>query len=225
MVNFVLLSIAFSAGIVSFLNPCGIAMLPAFISYELGKKKGEKGILPGIKMGLLIVFGFILVFGVTGMLVALVGRVIGEFVPYIAIALGVVLIILGFMVFLKKSISISIPTKLFNKFKNPTSKQNETIFLFGIGYGLAALGCTFPIFLIVVSQALSAGSFIDSLLTFAAYIIGMSVLMIPIAVAITTSRKFFVEKLLKAVPIITQLSGVVLIIAGLYLIQLNLVAL
>jgi len=65
MIETALIIIAISAGFLSFLSPCGIVILPAFISYYIGRRdKGKKeatykrGFI-GAKLGLYAALGII----------------------------------------------------------------------------------------------------------------------------------------------------------------------
>ncbi len=51
-----MLNFSFSAGMTAFFNPCGFAMLPAYVSYYLGQGEGSTrnlrhGILRGVQLG------------------------------------------------------------------------------------------------------------------------------------------------------------------------------
>ena len=76
---------AFSAGLAAAFNPCGAAMFPAYVGYQLGTLETEtnpvKSGLMGILLGLSATAGFIVVFGLVGVVLAAGGRVVGQFLP------------------------------------------------------------------------------------------------------------------------------------------------
>ena len=68
-----ILSFAFATGLVAAFNPCGFAMLPAYLSYFVSLESDEeahisKNILRGLIVGLTLTVGFVLFFGVVGIL-------------------------------------------------------------------------------------------------------------------------------------------------------------
>jgi len=96
-------------------------------------------------------------------------------------------------------------------------------FLFGIGYAIASLSCTLPIFLLVVFQALSAGGIVQGSFVFLSYALGMGAVMIAVSLAIGISNQTFLKWLRRLAPKMNVITSIVLILAGSYLIYYNLV--
>ena len=120
-----------------------------------------------------------------------------------------------------KNISIFSSTidKLTNKLKmNKSSNQYKMFFLFGIGYSIAALSCTFPLFLTIVSIALASTGTFGGLYAFLIYAGGMGVMMIGISIGLAMSKEFVTDQLRRVMPHIHKISGLIIIISGLYLI-------
>ena len=86
------LGYAFLAGVLALLNPCGFAMLPAYIGYQLGQ--GQEAPSPilalgrGTLLGLVATLGFVLIFGVIGGVIALGGRFVIKVMPYAGLGVG-----------------------------------------------------------------------------------------------------------------------------------------
>lgn len=91
---------------------------------------------------------------------------------------------------------------------------------FGVGYGLASLGCTLPIFMIVASQVFSA-AFITGLLAFVAYGLGMGAVLIGISLAVALGKTAVLRYLRAAGPVLKIAGGLDLLVAGSYLITYN----
>ena len=73
------LALAFAAGLVATVNPCGFAMLPAYLSYFMGIADARDGGVPlgsALKVGAVVSSGFLLVFGVAGVLITVGFRVV-----------------------------------------------------------------------------------------------------------------------------------------------------
>ena len=83
---------AFTAGLVATLNPCGFAMLPAYLSYFMGLDDGEAGsgspALRAVQVGAVVSAGFLLVFGLAGILITLGVRAVVDALPWIAMLVG-----------------------------------------------------------------------------------------------------------------------------------------
>lgn len=218
-----LLSFAFSAGLVSFLNPCGVAMLPAYIGYYFGKEKTEhhfvKNLLKGLAIGLLISAGFFTTFSIAGLIITVLGSKVAAIFPILAVFVGIVLIFVGLMMLFGKSISIAHRMLTHNKFLAFTKRRSlSQNYFYGIGYGLASLGCTLPIFLLVVAGAVTTEGFASGMLNFFSYAAGMSVFAIAVVLALAVSKGVIVEKINSIMPFIRKLSALLIIAAGIYIV-------
>jgi cytochrome c biogenesis protein CcdA len=94
----------------------------------------------------------------------------------------------------------------------------RAFYFYGIGYGLASLTCSLPIFILVVLQSVVSASFIDILLLFAAYGFGAACLIIPLTIALVYSKEFIFKRLISIVPFVKKINGLILILAGIYMI-------
>jgi cytochrome c biogenesis protein CcdA len=80
-----LMGSALSAGMVAFLNPCGFALLPSYISHYLGgrahlrRERWWERALQGLALGGAVSAGFFTVFLLLGIAVSLVGTALGAF--------------------------------------------------------------------------------------------------------------------------------------------------
>ena len=88
--------------------------------------------------------------------------------------------------------------------------------LFGVGYGIASLGCTLPLFLALVGASLGAESG-GSLLIFASYGFGMALVLTALSVGAALARQGLARGLRRLLPHMSRISGVLLLIAGAYM--------
>ena len=108
------LAFAFTAGIIATINPCGFAMLPAYLSYFLGIE-ANSGTSAGTSVsralwtGSAVSGGFLIIFGATGLLISAGLTVIREIVPWVAICIGTILIALGSFVTAGKRLNFAFP--------------------------------------------------------------------------------------------------------------------
>jgi len=237
MIETALIVIAISAGFLSFLSPCGIAILPAFISYYIGRKdKGRKepaykrGFM-GAKLGLYAALGIISIFSLIGILIVLLGNFIKAFVPWLTIIVGVVLLVVGFLMLFNKSIHFSFLSRvdrLADRFKSSAYKKGNThefpkFYLFGMGYGLAVMSCTLPVFLVVIFEALSAGGILQGLIIFLLYAGAAGVGMIALTTATALSKDFMQKNFSKIFPYVQKITAIVIILSAIYLIYYQIV--
>jgi cytochrome c biogenesis protein CcdA len=86
--------------------------------------------------------------------------------------------------------------------------------LFGIGYAIASLSCTLPIFLLVIFQGLSAGGVTWGSIVFLTYSLVMGLVMIAVSIAIGISNQKFVKWLKRIGSKMNTITSMVLILAG-----------
>lgn len=97
-------------------------------------------------------------------------------------------------------------------------RGSRTMVVYQIGHGLASVGCTLPVFLVVVAGALSATGFASGLVVFLAYALGMGVVLLGVTVASALGKAVIVGWFRRAVPYVELASGTGLLAAGGYLV-------
>jgi len=100
----------------------------------------------------------------------------------------------------------------------PEGNSVGGMFAFGIAYGVASLGCTLPIFLIVVGSALAAEGFLFSVLQFLNYALGMGLVITIVAVSVAYFQGAFVRPLRRLMPYVERIGALFLVGAGTYLV-------
>lgn len=215
------LSFAFTAGLVATVNPCGWAMLPAFVSYYLGsKEEGFKQrpitsrLWEGFILGLLVTAGFLAVFGITGFVISAGLRFIVLWMPLAAIGIGILLALLGIWLFTGKSLPFSLPTPDMNL----NARNPKSVFLFGVAYAIASLSCTLPVFLAVVGAGLSVAGTGAMAAMFGAYGAGMAAVLLAVSLGAVMLKETVIQWFSRFLPYVHQFGAAMLIIAGIYLI-------
>ncbi len=216
MVDIGFLTAAFSAGIVSFFNPCSFALLPAYLSYFLGREEEDisrtNSLLRGLKFGGLASAGFVTFFGGIGVGVALVGSQIKNIFTQLLPLIGLVLVILGIFWVLGRQVLYM------EKLSNAVSFSRSSFFLFGIAYGLSSLACVFPVFLMLTFTSIEAGGILSGFSVFLVFSIAMSIMLVSVSLAVSLSKYYILEKLKGVEKYVTKISGLILIGVGLYFI-------
>lgn len=210
------LTYAFTLGMVATVNPCGFAMLPAYLSYFLGLEgaPGQRtSVLRALGVGLAVTGGFVAVFGIIGFGIVQLSLSIERQLPYVTMVIGAGLFVLGIAMLRGFELSVRLP-----KIQMGTSSREiGSMFLFGVSYAVASLSCTIGLFLPVVTKALDADDLAGGMAEFIAYAAGMGVLLSAVTIALSLARGGLVQTLRRAQPYVNKVSGVLLLVAGAYL--------
>ena len=86
--------------------------------------------------------------------------------------------------------------------------------MFGIGYGLASLGCTLPVFLVVVGSAIKSQGFTNGIFQFFSYSLGMGAVLTALALSIAVFHGGLATYLRRIVPYMGRIAGALLLISG-----------
>jgi cytochrome c-type biogenesis protein len=234
---------AIGAGIATFFSPCSFPMLPGYIGLYLEKESkmfrtSERPYKRALLSGSISAFGIVLIFIIIGILVIYLGNLIRPHIPLLGPIVGIFLIIIGLL--LLSNIQYHILVKPFQRIrqklgfilnknmKNRNKDQNEDytkkknhyseLFLYGIGYGSAAAGCTAPLFLYILLAGILIGDLFKGFVLLFLYIGTIALLMIIITIIITIFGVSAAQKLNKYTNLIKKISAVILIIVGIYLI-------
>ncbi|MDP3880209.1 MAG: cytochrome c biogenesis protein CcdA [Dehalococcoidales bacterium] len=215
---------AFGAGMVTTVSPCGIAMLPAYVSLYLGSKEQRFQAQSALRrsaralgMGLVVTLGFVAFFGAMGVLVSLGGQFLVRLIPWVAVIIGVALILLGIYLLVGGQFYTNLPARLASRLENSGNPGIRGFFIFGIAYGIAALSCTLPVFLAVVGSALAFHGLVSGLLQFASYALGMGFVITVITISSALFKETVNRRLQRLTPVISRLSSLLLIFAGGYI--------
>ncbi len=166
--------------------------------------------LQGVLVGLLVTAGFLAVFVVIGLPVSYGATQVAEALPWTGIAIGVVLVAVGVLVASGRSLHLIA--------RAPVGVRKErrlgAMLLFGVGYGIASLACTLPIFLALVGVAVGA----TTLVVFAAYGTGMALVLTALSVGAALMRGGLARALKRILPHMERIAGGLLVVAGAYLV-------
>lgn len=207
-----LLATAFAAGLVATVNPCGFAMLPAYLSYFLGddgRRSRPAALARALRISGLVSLGFLVVFGVAGVLLTLGVRAIVTFIPWLALGVGLALVVFGVAVYRGRYLTISLGSGRVNR---------KSVFAFGVSYAVASLSCTLPIFLSLVAGAFTQTTFLGGLAAFLVYAAGMSLVLTAITVTLALGQDRIIRAVRGAARYVSKVSGAVLVIAGAFIV-------
>lgn len=219
------LGFAFAAGMVSTVNPCGFAMLPAYLGLYLGadaeakpKRSSGERVAKALLVGLTVTAGFVLLFGVVGVIIGAGARWVIDWVPWIGLGIGIGLALAGSWVLAGGKIYTALAGQAASKIGNPGQVSAKGYFLFGLSYGTASLSCTLPIFLSVVGISFAASEIGRSFGQFVMYALGMGLVILVMTLGMALFREATVRFLRRVLRFVQPLSAVMMILAGAYII-------
>ena len=218
--------IAFAAGMVAAVNPCGFAMLPAYLSLYLGTEEdgfAERSatwrVLRALVVGLVVSSGFVLLFGLAGIGVSAGGTVLISAMPVLGVLVGEALVVFGvWMLLARRGPYAAVFGRLATRLGDPTKVGVRGFFLFGLAYGAASLGCTLPAFLAVVGSGIAAGGVVPGAGRFVGYGLGMASVLMTLILALAFFKEGLIKRLRGALPYVQTASAVLLILAGAYVV-------
>ncbi len=214
------LALAFTAGMIATVNPCGFAMLPAYLGYFLGLEASDDdqdtsvSLVRALVVGAVVSAGFLVLFAVAGAVVSWTSFGVGRWSPWLTVVIGVVLAGLGIGFLRGWEPKVAIP----RLDKGGRDRGLWSMFLFGLSYAIASLSCTIGPFTSVVAATFSRSSIISGIATFAAYGLGMGLLLMALTVTLALARRGLVGGLRKALPYIQRISGALMVVTGAYLV-------
>jgi len=217
------LAYPFSLGLVAAFNPCGFALLPAYLGYFIGVESAEQpasgakalgAMLRAMAVALTLTAGFVAVFGAFGALFETVlsqGAVLDR-IGYVTIAVGVIMALLGVWLLAGRAVNLRLPKMS----RGTGSRRLGSVFMFGVSYAVVSLSCTIGLFIAAVATSFSADGVADGTANFIAYGIGMGAVITFLTLALALARTSVVGAMRRMFRWINPISGLVLIASGAY---------
>ncbi|MEU5527040.1 cytochrome c biogenesis CcdA family protein [Micromonospora chersina] len=207
------LLLALTAGMLAAVNPCGFAMLPAYLSLLVaGPADGRGAVGRALTATAGLTLGYALVFGAFGLAVAPLADWLRPRLPWLTVTLGVLLALAGCWLLAGRRLPTARP---FARAPRLTRTWPSMV-LFGAAYALTSLTCAIAPFLAIVVTSLRAGSTLRGLALFGAYAMGMALVVGVAALGVALLRGRLVARLRGAGAWVPRLSGLVLLVAGGY---------
>ncbi|QOO71774.1 cytochrome c biogenesis CcdA family protein [Mycobacterium tuberculosis] len=210
--NEALIGLAFAAGLVAALNPCGFAMLPAYLLLVVygQDSAGRTGPLSAVGRAAAatvgMALGFLTVFGIFGALTISAATAVQRYLPYATVLIGLALIALGGWLLLGRGLTALTPRSLGVRWA-PTVRLGS-MYGYGISYAVASLSCTIGPFLAVTGAGLRGGSVVGS--------VAITLVVGVLAVAAATASSALADRLRRILPFVNRISGALLVVVGLY---------
>ncbi len=219
------LGFAFGAGMMSTLNPCGFAMLPAYLGLYLGSNEEDTThrnpflrLTRPLLVGGVVTSGFVLLFGIAGLVIGAGAQSIVKIIPWLGLGIGVLLAIVGSWLLGGGKLYTSLAGRAAARMGNPGQVGVRGYFFFGLSYATASLSCTLPIFLAVVATTLAVSGTLAAVGQFILYALGMGLVIMILTVAMAVFKQGMVSGLRRVLPYVQPLSAGLMIVAGSYIV-------
>ena len=208
--------LAVAAGMLAAVNPCGFALLPAYLSFLI-VGDGPPGRAAAVWRALIataaMTSGFAVVFGAFGLVIAPVAGQIQRHLPWVTVAIGLILVAFGGWL----AAGRSLPGLRVAPTTGPQVTRTVTsMVIFGAAYAVASLSCTIGPFLAIVVASFRAGSLAAGVGLFVAYAAGMGIAVAAAALAVALAHRTMIVRWRRLAPTVSRLGGLLLLLAGGY---------
>ena len=206
------LLIAFGAGLISFLSPCVLPLIPGYISFITGNSLNEllKSKKINIRPLILFTLGFSTVFIIFGAAASYLGQVLLQNSETLRIIAGLIIIIFSLQL-------IGIVNINFLNFeKKIYTKKNDNIwfsFIIGMAFGFGWTPCIGPILGSILALASTEETLFKAIILLSFYSLGLAV---PFILSGYLMQRFliFSKNFRKNINLVTKGGGVILLITG-----------
>ncbi len=214
-----LLALALAAGMLAPVNPCGFALLPAWIAYTLGDT--DTSPLPvrlarAVRAGTALTIGFAGTLAAAGLIISAGARTLITAAPWLGLATGIVLLVLGILMLTGRPLHLRI-TAPRSVTGTGASIRTWRLAGFGVGYAASSLSCTVGVLLAVIAQAQATASYAGLLTVFAAYATGSATVLLLVSISTAAASAALTRRLSRLARHGNQVTAMIVILTGGYL--------
>ena len=225
------LLIVFAAGLLSFLSPCVLPLIPGYIAFVSGlsvndmteRESTDKILASAMLSSVLFVIGFSAVFVLLGASATWLGGLLVHRLPLLVNIAGIVIIIFGFQQiglfkfgFMQATKQIDLPAEKLGPLKAP---------LLGAAFGFGWTPCVGPILAAILTYAATMDTVGKGVMLLVVYSAGLAIPFLLTTVAMKGFFKLF-SRIKKYMGLIQKISGAILVLLGIMMItgKLTLIA-
>ena len=216
---------ALAAGMASAVNPCGFAMLPAYLGLYLGSGREDEGPAHPVRhfgralvVGGAVTAGLMVLFGVVGAVIGLGASFVSDVIPWLGLVIGIGLVLVGAWMVGGGKLYTNLGARASARIGDPAQVSTRGYFMFGLSYGTASLSCTLPIFISVVGIGVAGFSAQSVVGNFFLYGLGMGLVIMAMTLGMAFSKGAMVSLVRKALPYVQPIASAFMVIAGMYIV-------
>ncbi|HVT41005.1 MAG TPA: cytochrome c biogenesis protein CcdA [Gemmatimonadaceae bacterium] len=207
------LLIAFSAGLLSFLSPCVLPLIPSYVTFITGLSLEDvtRARRTALIHSLLFISGFTLIFLALGATATLLGRLLLSNRVWISRVGGVLVIVFGLYLLGVLNIGAFMRERRVHIAEKPVGYLGTVIV--GIAFGAGWSPCLGPILGAILTYTASAASLSRGLLLLLCYSLGLAVPFLVAALAVERFLELFARHKAKMIWV-NRLAGALLVFVG-----------
>lgn len=207
------LFVAFAAGLLSFLSPCVLPLVPSYVGFLTGMSLSEMGGRRRVALGhaLLFVLGFSLVFVLLGASATALGRALNYYQLWLQRIGGLLVIGFGLVCLGVIKVGLLSQERRVQVDQKPVGYLGSA--LVGMAFGAGWTPCIGPVLGAILGLAATAHDLTRGMLLLAAYSAGLAVPFLIAAVALDAFLDWF-QRFRRYLPWVMRVSGVLLIFVG-----------
>lgn len=214
-ISVVALLVAFGAGLLSFLSPCVLPLLPAFLAVLGGTSAGAGSRNASLRMAVPFVVGFSLVFIALGASASAIGGLLRDWSGTITLVGGIALVVLG----LSMLGVLRIPALQRELRVQPSAvgrRGPAGAFAIGVTFGAGWTPCIGPVLAGILTLAAASASTAAGIGLLAAYSLGLAIPFL-VAAALVDRLDPWLRRSRRALPWVSRVSGALLVVVGILL--------
>jgi cytochrome c-type biogenesis protein len=209
--------VAFVAGLLSFLSPCVLPLVPSYVGFITGmtlpEVSGRRH--AALLHALLFVAGFSLVFVLLGASATALGRALNYYQVWLQRVGGVLIIIFGFLCLGVFKVGILNQERRVHLDHKPVGYLGSA--LVGVAFGAGWTPCIGPVLGAILGLAATTSDVTRGMQLLAVYSAGLAVPFLIAAVAVESFLDWF-QAFRRYLPWVMRLSGLILIVVGILLV-------
>ena len=210
-----LLALAFGAGMLAAVNPCGFALLPAYLSLLVVSDSDPgrtRAVGRALTLTAAMTVGFVAVFAVFGLVISPVASSVQQYLPWFTVGFGLLVALAGLWLLAGRSL----PALGWRPRGPELSRSLPAMVGFGASYAAASLTCTIAPFLAIVVTSFRSGSTWNGVQLFCFYALGMGLVVGTAAVAVALANASLVGRMRRTGRWVPQVAGALLLVTGAY---------
>ncbi len=181
-----LLTLAFTAGLLAPVNPCGFALLPAYLTHTATARPDAalpQRLLQSLAAGAALAAGFAITLSTAGLAISAGAQQLIRAAPWLGFTVGVLLALLGLAGLARYEPRVRLHLPAITPRTGGAMTSPGRWALFGVGYAAASLACTIAVLLAVITQAQASTTIGGQVAVFAAYASGSIALLLVLSAA------------------------------------------
>ena len=212
------LATSFTAGLIAAINPCGFALLPTYLVYFLGMENlrpgAERASVPrALMVGLAVSAGFMSIFVVIGAITKLSTGWFVDKAQWVSLVIGAALFLLGIAMLFGYRLPFTTPRLDVGHH----DRSVRSMFVFGLAYAVASIGCTIGPFTGTVLGSFSTRGVRTGVTAITLYGVGMALVVTALTVTLALANTALLRFLRRGMAWVEQGAGILLVLTGAYL--------